>query len=122
MFIGYDQISGSILVRDSELRSECGWSLTIVVTLSKPLEWSRIPARCKQRANGVSTRLDILGHVVRLINDAFPEISPTRRENFIADASSVDRQLVCTQRGSVDASGSDLPLDGKLAAQRLHRS
>src|SRR5580692_8067491 len=104
-FVRQDPIHRPVLVLDSQLRPQGRRRFPVVVALPEPLQGRRVPAGCKQRPHGIFARFYFRRHVVRLVNDALPEVRPSRRQNFVAHSPAVDRKLVGTKRRRINSRG-----------------
>src|SRR5712671_4040852 len=120
--ISHNCVSGSVLVVDPQLRTQRWRSLTIVISLPKPLQRSRIPSRGEHRRDCIFAFFEICSHIVRLIDNALSKVRPSRRQNLVAHGSSIYPKLVGTKRRCINTRRSNRLCDFETMTKSLHCS
>src|SRR6267154_795222 len=118
--ISHNCVSGSVLVVDSQLRTQRWRSLTIVISLPKPLQRSRIPARGEHRSDCILAFFDVCSHIVRLIYNTLPKVRPSRRQNLVAHGSPIYPKLVGTKRRRINTRRSNRLCDFETPTKSLN--
>src|ERR1700685_2361641 len=102
---------------DAQLRLQRRRSLSIVVTLAEPHQWSGVPARRKPRRNRILPGLQLLGDVICLVGNVGTEVVPSRRQNLIAGARAVDLDAIGAQRSYIKSRRGHRLADREAVAQ-----
>ena len=115
-----DDGGAAIGIGDVQLEQE-RQPVTIKVTLSLKAEVAAEPAIPQQRAQGIFSWLQEVGHVIGLILNAFFVAGPARGQQPIPHALAVEVQFIKAQAGGIDACRCHFTVQRKGGAQQRSR-
>src|SRR5439155_81492 len=118
--IGDDTLSASALIADLELCAQ-GKPPAIEIALAEEPEVPPVPAIAEHCADDIGAWPEQRGHVVGLVLQSAVVRSPAGREELVADALSVEKELVETQAANVETRGAHVVVYPKSSPQQRRR-